>query len=65
MIHNCGGGIVETSRSQWATTVLKMASGVLELDSVQRNFKFSVMQDHVWKHIQGGHMAPFWMPESQ
>ena len=43
-----------------ADIVLKMAGDALEFDMVQRKFKFTLMQEHVQKHIHTGYLASFW-----
>ena len=59
-------GVMETLELQGycqqlvADIVLKMAGGALEFDMVQRKFKFSLMQEHVRKHIHTGYLASFW-----
>ena len=62
-IWSCMGGERghETIRLQLTGVVLSMAGNVLGSGTVQRKFKFSVVQRHVWDQILHGHWAPFFL----
>ena len=60
-----GKGDLETIRLQLAGVVLSMAGSVLGPGTVQRKFRFSVVQRHVWDRILHGHRAPFFPPKLQ
>lgn len=57
-----GKGDLETIRLQ-LVCCLSMAGSVLGSGTVQRKFKLSVVQRHVWDRILHGHRAPFFPPK--